>query len=94
MHSTVFQHGNTYWQQLRGTAMGTPCDVAYAIIYFAVPEIRSLTPQFTDYMPCYERHVDDGFLLWLGYEDSSILDPTFERFKQNIKCIIKSYLES
>ena len=41
-------------------------------------------PQFADCTPCYKRHVDDGFLIWFGYEDSSVPDPAFERFKQTL----------
>lgn len=68
MRYSAFQFGDTYWRQVSGTAMGTPCAVPYATIYFAVHEEYVILPEFGEYMPYFGRFVDDKAIIWTGSE--------------------------
>jgi hypothetical protein len=66
MRYNIFQFGNTYWQQLTGTAMGTPPACDYATIYFGIHELDIL-PRFIFILcslPLYFRYIDNGIGLW------------------------------
>ena len=38
MKYNIFKFGNTWWRQLIGTAMGTPCACVYAMSFFGLIE--------------------------------------------------------
>jgi hypothetical protein len=46
MNHNIFQFDNTFWQQITGTAMGTPCACTIATIYCANHEELALLPSF------------------------------------------------
>ena len=81
MTSNVFKFGKTFWHQLIGTAMGTPCACAYATIFFAYFERTNLIPRFEKNLIFYVRFIDDIFGVWEETEEN----PTcFEKFKINL----------
>ena len=64
MENNVFMFGSTYWKQLVGTAMGTPCAVNYTTLYFAWHERNTILPTFESNIIVYGRLVDDIGVLW------------------------------
>ena len=46
MKNNVFTFGDTFWLQLKGTAMGTPAAPLYSIITFGMHENRHIFNQF------------------------------------------------
>ena len=46
MTCNTFEFGNTYWKQVDGTAMGTPCACNYATIVFAYYKRTQILPTF------------------------------------------------
>lgn len=88
MCHNVFRFGDTYWLQLKGTAMGTPPAPMYATLYFAIHEMNTI-PQFQDNLLEYGRYIDDGFGIWTPSPDAS---PTsdFERWTE-FQTAINSY---
>ena len=64
MMNNVFAFGNTYWKQLIGTAMGTPCAVNYTTIYFGWFERTDILPTFKSNILMYGRLVDDIGCVW------------------------------
>ena len=46
MRWNIFEYGNCYFQQLRGTAMGTPAAVMWSIIYYWWHEKHTLIPKY------------------------------------------------
>ena len=63
MTKNVFQFGSTWWIQLIGTAMGTPCACAYATLYFAYHERTFLQVKYKDNLLLYSRYIDDIILI-------------------------------
>ncbi|KAL7502788.1 hypothetical protein ACHAXN_000689, partial [Cyclotella atomus] len=69
MRWNIFAFGDSYYQQLIGTAMGTSCAVWLANLYFGFHEKSKLLPRFKDLLArllFYARFVDDVFLIRLG----------------------------
>ena len=86
MTTSIFKFGNTYWRQLVGTAMGTPCACTYATLFFAYYKRKSLNiPRFNKNLLMYVRFIDAIFGIWQETEEN----PTnFETYKTllNAQC--------
>ena len=59
MKNTVFVFDDTYWLQLKGTAMGTSVAVTYATIFFSYWEEIGIIPHFGNFLVYYRRFIDD-----------------------------------
>jgi hypothetical protein len=64
MKRNIFQFGDTFWQQVNGTAMGTSCDVNYAFLYMGLLEMLNLIKDFEPWLLFYARFIDDGIGIW------------------------------
>lgn len=71
MHWNVFKFGDTFWQQLTSTAMGTPPACVYAIFYYAIHELTMPT-YLQSCLALYKRYIDDGIGIWIGPEFSGL----------------------
>lgn len=80
MRYNYFRFGDTYFQQVFGTAMGAPPACVYAILSFGVHE-HALVPQFADRIPFYKRYIDDGFGVWIHHHDQSTDDKRWKQFQ-------------
>ena len=76
MSYNVFEAGDTFHQQISGTAMGTPCACTYATIYYAYHEITKLLRKYKRHLLFYKRYIDDKCILWNDFGDSEAL-PNF-----------------
>jgi hypothetical protein len=65
MSDNIFQFGDTFWRQLRGTAMGTSTAVHYANLYVGLLEVTRLLIKFKKQLLFYRRFIDDGIGVWL-----------------------------
>ena len=81
MTKNVFQFGNTWWLQLIGTAMGTPCACAYATIFFAYHERTFLQEKYQDNLLLYIRFIDDILIIWKKSNNEA---NTFISFKKDL----------
>jgi len=79
MKNNVFTFGDTFWLQLKGTAMGTPAAPLYSIITFGMHENRHILNQFQRNIFYYKRYIDDILGIWL---ESSELD--WQNFKATL----------
>ena len=69
MKWNIMKFGDSYFQQLVGTAMGTSCAVQFANLYFGWHEKEVIFPAFRDALqriPFYRRFIDDVYLIWDG----------------------------
>lgn len=81
MRSNVFQFGNTWWKQLIGTAMGTPCACIYATIFFAYFERKFILTKYKFNFFLYKRQIDDIFGIWV---DNPEHPSAWEEFKTDL----------
>ena len=63
MRQCAFSFGDTYWEQLTGTAMGTPPAPSYATIYFGIWEQKFLR-RHKDSLFLYCRFIDNVLGIW------------------------------
>jgi len=65
MKSNYFKFGDTFWKQLKGTAMGTPPAPPYATIFYGALEEKILQEdRFQPNLVFYKRFIDDVFGIW------------------------------
>jgi len=84
MRHNCFIFGDTYWKQLKGTAMGTPPAPNYATLYYGILEEELLeNPRFTANLRLYGRYIDDVFGIW-HITDPSTNDRTWRAFKKQM----------
>jgi len=82
MRHNYFIFGDTYWKQLKGTAMGTPPAPNYATLYYGILEEELLQePRFLANLPFYGRYIDDVFGIW-QITDPTTNDRTWRAFKK------------
>jgi hypothetical protein len=65
MENNIFSFSNTYWQQLTGTAMGTPVACSYATITYGQHKNPKILTTFKPFLLYYRRYIDDIFGIWL-----------------------------
>jgi hypothetical protein len=82
MENNIFSFAGTYWQQLTGTAMGTPVACSYATVSFGHYENAAILPAFSSNLIYYRRYIDDVFCIWIPstYNHSN----TWETFKATL----------
>ncbi len=82
MENNIFSFADTYWQQLTGTAMGTPVACSYATVSFGHYENATILPAFSSNLLYYRRYIDDVFGIWIpsSYNHSN----TWETFKTTL----------
>ena len=66
MRNNIFEWGDTYFRQLRGTAMGTSAACMWATIYYGAHESNALIPTYGHNLPIFLRFIDDIFGIWIG----------------------------
>ncbi|MFN9981691.1 MAG: hypothetical protein ACK53Y_17325, partial [bacterium] len=85
MNNNIFSFGDTFWQQLQGTAMGTPAAPLYSILTFRYHENTSILPNFKSHLIYYKRFIDDIFGIWIEDTKSpSQSEHTWNNFKEKI----------
>ena len=83
MTCNTFEFGNTYWKQVDGTAMGTPCACNYATIVFAYYERTQILPTFKKNLLLYVRYIDDIFTVWKDFPSEPHAFDSFKRTLTN-----------
>ena len=67
MKNNVFAFGNTYWLQLRGTAMGTSVACMYATVYYSCFEETAINNESIDFTSARiifnKRYIDDAIFI-------------------------------
>ena len=68
LKNNFFEFNGDFYQQLRGTAIGTKCAPSYAILFLAALEEKILSEvQWKPWL--WWRYIDDVFLVWLHGEE-------------------------
>ena len=72
LKNNFFEFNGSYFQQLRGTAIGTKCAPSYAILFLAALEEKLL--EESPHKPwLWWRYIDDVFFVWL-YGEEKLLE--------------------
>ena len=68
MTENHLQFGERFWRQVRGTAMGTPVAVIYAVLFMGwLDTLLSTTlPHLSPHVLLHKRYIDDGVVIWTG----------------------------
>ncbi|CAI5960752.1 unnamed protein product [Closterium sp. NIES-65] len=68
MRQNHLEFGGRFWRQVRGTAMGTPVAVIYAVLFMAWLDERLLEtePELSQHVLLHRRFIDDGVVVWTG----------------------------
>ena len=64
MNNNLFEWGNMYLLQKRGTAMGTSSACEWATLYYGVHETQTLLPIWERQLELLSRFIDDMFGIW------------------------------
>ena len=83
MQNNIFKFGTTWWQQLDGTAMGTPCACIYATLFFGLHERQLLLTKYKENLLLYKRQIDDIFIVWVPTSPNNI---EWTHFVQDLNC--------
>ena len=81
MTNNIFKFGDTWWHQLDGTTMGTPCACIYATLFFGYYERTILLPKYKDNLLLYKRQIDDIFIIWVPTTPNNV---EWTSFKQDL----------
>jgi hypothetical protein len=84
MKSNVFSFDNTWWKQLIGTAMGTPCACIIAMLYFGLFKRHYLLQKYKTWLLCYCRVSDNVFAIRLTNGNIRESEQAFAQFKKDI----------
>jgi hypothetical protein len=72
MENNIFTFAGTYWQQLTGTAMGTPVACTYATVSFGQYENTNILHIFNSHLLYYKWYIDNVFGIWLPRQNNHI----------------------
>ena len=84
MCNNIFQWGDMYFLQKRGTAMGTSSACMWATIYFAVHEDDTLLTLYNQNLMLFRRFIDDIIGIWIIHEASDEAFGVFQQFKDDV----------
>ena len=79
MRNNIFQFGDCHFEQLEGTAMGTPVACSYATLYYAYQERTTILPKFNNRIKYLKRFIDDALGI-IVIEENEL--EVLEEFKQ------------
>jgi hypothetical protein len=83
MNNNIFEFGDTFWHQKKGTAMGTPPAPPYATLFFAVHENSYIIDQFPNLL-FYKRFIDDVVGIWIPSSCPVVDDCRWSTFQQRM----------
>ena len=72
MKTNIFKFGSTWWKQINGTAMGTPCACIYATLFFGYHERTLLLQKYKENLLLFKRQIDDIFIIWVPSSPNNI----------------------
>eukprot|EP00957_Ditylum_brightwellii_P049955 3786536-Ditylum_brightwellii.AAC.1 len=84
MKSNVFSFGNTWWLQLIGVVMGTPCACIIAMLYFGLFERHFLLQKYKPWLLEYMQFIDDVLGIWKTNGDIRASNRAFQSLKEDI----------
>jgi len=88
MDNNIFKFGDTFWQQIQGTAMGTPAAPLYSILTYGIHENTTILNTFKPNLLYYKCFIDDIFGIWTENNNTinstNIPDFSWNTFKQQI----------
>ena len=85
LKNNIFEHNNTYFKQLQGTAIGTKMAPSYAILFMSYIENQILESSVLKPLVWW-RYIDDIFLIWQhGEENLKIFLEHLNNFHPTIK---------
>jgi hypothetical protein len=90
LHNNFFELGDTSWKQVKGTAMGTPLAVAFAVIYLSVLEdevLRICILSEPSFVPpvLLKRYIDDLFALFYTRADAELFINVYKSRRASIR---------
>jgi len=87
LNATQFKFNGIIYQQIQGTAMGSPLSAIIAEIVMTKLEMNVIN-DLNEHVKLYKRYVDDSFLIIKKGSEGIVLE-TFNKFHKNLKFTIE-----
>eukprot|EP00957_Ditylum_brightwellii_P171507 13056631-Ditylum_brightwellii.AAC.1 len=84
MKSNVFSVGNTWWLQLIGVAMVTPCACIIAMLYYGPFERHFLLQKYKPWLLEYRCFINNALGIWKTNGDITASNRVFQCLKEDI----------
>eukprot|EP00957_Ditylum_brightwellii_P073947 5619252-Ditylum_brightwellii.AAC.1 len=84
MKSNMFSFGNTWWLQLIGVTMGTPCACIIAMLYYGLFECHFLLQKYKAWLLEYRHFINNILGIWKTNGDIIASYRAFQSLKEDM----------
>jgi hypothetical protein len=82
MNNNIFTFSNTFWLQLKGTAIDNPAAPLYSILTHGFHENSQILPTFKQNLLYYKRYIDVIFWIWVDSDNQT---------REGFKCCLSQF---
>ena len=84
MEEIVFKFANTFWKQIAGTSMGTPCAFFYVYLFFGWHEGQTVLRKYTKCLCFFKQSIDVIIVIWNHLPNSCLIVNSLHKDINNV----------